>query len=393
MARFSAFTPKQADVSKFRRVWSRTNTLLEDARKSLASRNLPESAIDSIVPYIRQVDIGGLDVNQLKDMFYTRDDFNRSIRYMERILRESKREAFKDSVQMGYYGNITAIRPDTMEGVFVEAERRREGQKEQRMALSRLQNFYGVEMEKVPVLRVNPKTGEIVQAYTRSRHKLYTYVPKTPTMRELYAEAINRDSTLAIQQPEEAPDESYVEVFGEVVPTKKAYRHVMTPREVMERVTMVDERSDMRTLNYFENYNAIADTVLPEEFSNEISGYVQAIEELSPSERASIYEFVSKNSDDAGTLEYLYLDFSGGLHSKVQRIMTFWRNQVAPKIGVKLPKDAVDVNTSRLAEVMQREGLYENFGQRVYDEYQNRKAEGKAFSVTFEDLKSLVRGY
>lgn len=392
MARFSAFTPRQSDVSKFRRVWSRTNTLLEDARESLASRNLPESAIDSIVPYIRNVDVGGLDVEQLKQMFYTRDDFNRSIRYMERILRESKKEAVKDSVQMGYYGNITAMRPDTMEGVFVEAERRREDQKEQRMALSRLQNFYGVEMEKVPVLKVNPKTGEIVQAYTRSRHKLYTYVPKTPSMRELYAEAINRDSTLSIQQPEEAPEESYVEVFGEVVPTKKAYRHVMTPREVMERVTMVDERSDMRTLNYFENYDAIVSTVLPDEFANEISGYVSAIEDLSPSERAGIYDFISENSDDAGTIEYLYLDMSGTLHAKVQRVMNFWRERVAPRIGAKVPEDAMSTSIDDIADTMNRVGLY-GHGQQVYDEYQRRKAAGEAFSVTFEDLKSLVRGY
>lgn len=391
MARFSYFTPRQTDVDKFRRVWSRTNTLLEDALESVKSRNdIPDSAISDILPTIDNVsNIGSLDTERLSQMFATRDDFNRSIRYMERILRESKKEPYKGTVQLGYYGNVTAIRPDTMEGVFVERERRQFERSQQQAALKRLQDR-GIEMEKVPVLRVNPKTGEIVQAYTRSRHKIYTYVPKTPSMRELYAEAINRDSTLSIQQPEEEPDESYVEVFGEVVPTKKAYRHVMTPREVMERVTMVDERSDMRTLNYFENYDAIVATVLPDELANEISGYVNAIENLSHAERAGIYDFISSNSDDAGTIEYLYLDMSGTLHAKVQRVLNFWREEVAPRIGVDVPDDAVRVDD--IADRMNRVGLFAH-GQQVYDEYQRKKAAGESLAVTFDDLKSLVRGY
>ena len=377
----------QNDVDRYRSAWLRTETVLEDAYDSLESRGYEEVA-DLILPQIT-----GLPetVEDMRDMFGSRADYNRQMRYMESIQRESRTDrAYKDTEQLSYFGNLTAVRYDDegrIEGAFL-SHRRRLQDARQRQQVERRLSERGIETERVPVLVPDPETGELKRLYDSSRHVVTVTVPKTPAAREEYAEALNADQTLSLPTPD-VPEEAVIEIYGDYVHVSRARRHVATPEQVMKGL-MEDTTSDMRTRNYFYNYEAIVNTVLPSQIADEIGGYIEKVQELSPANRAELYEYINSYGDDAGTIEYLYLDSSGTLSSKVQNVLVFWRENIVPKIGAKVPKNAVGTSVDGINDALEREGYVPNSGQQIYAEYQRRKSEGKAVSVSFEDIKRVI---
>ena len=389
------FSPRQSDVAKYRLLLSESQDIIKGAFSSVMAEYGVNIA-SSVVPFIRDVEPNEIDTDWLSDKFVTRDDFNRDLRYMERIKRESKR-TFKGTVQMGTYGNLTAVQVDQngdIEGAFVQQERRQLEQRMQRERLRQLEDR-GIKMERVPIMVYDEESGTYKHAYSRSRHKLYTYVPATPSNHEMYVETINREPMLAIKQPEETPlENAYVRVFttDEYKPVPKAYEPTYTPEEVATRVTQIDAYSDLRTRNYFMNYEAIVDATLPDVFSKELGGYIEKINDLTPAHRRAIYDVIASDIEDVGTLEYLYLDMSLPMNAKVQRIMNYWRNEIAPLIGADVPDNAPDISLSTISSKFEDEGIVPGAGQQIYDEYQIRKKAGTAFSVGFEDIRRIIKG-
>lgn len=390
------FTPRQSDVDKFVSAYRRTSRLLEDARESVtASGDVPEWLAADIVPALPEIDVDELDTQGLRVEFATRDDFNRTMRYMDRLQRESRKDVNTDEskgiTQLGYYGTLTAVRGDTvdgLEGVQVRRERGYIEQARQRESLRRLES-QGVTMERVPIMKVDPETGEATQAYSSSRHPLYTYVPSTMEDLQRYRELINRNESLAILPPdaEELPEIAQVEQLGSYRPVRSRSRR-MTGRDVAARVTS-DTVADMRTTTYFENYALIAEALLPDTIAGEIRAYVAKIESMSPSRRKQVYEMIADTPDDAGSLDYLYHDMSASISTQVTNILKFWREKVAPEIGMKAPSET---EVGSITVELEREGYMPDSGQALYDEYQRRKAKGKVTTFTFEDMRRLVKG-
>ena len=146
--------------------------------------------------------------------------------------------------------------------------------------------------------------------------------------------------------------------------------------------------SDVRTSAYFANYGAIADTVLPNAISDEINAYVGAIMELTPQRRREVYEMIEDSPDDAGTIEYMYLDRSGTLSSKMQTILGYWRSKVAPMIDMK---GVYKSELSSLTDVLESSGFKAGSAQNVYDEYQKRKRARESISLSFADVREILR--
>lgn len=390
------FTPRQSDVDRFSELYIDTYALLEDARESIErNTGVPEWFAKDVVPALPEMEVENMTVEDLRVEFATRDDYNRMLRYMERLQRESKKEVHtndsKNVKQMGEYGTLTAIKGDTTEGFEGLQVRRERGyieQARQRESLRRLES-QGVTMERVPIMKVDPETGEATQAYSSSRHPLYTYVPSTMEDLQRYRELINRNESLAILPPDadELPEIAQVEQLGSYRPVRSRSRR-MTGRDVAARVTS-DTVADMRTTTYFENYALIAEAVLPDTIAGEIRAYVDKIESMSPSRRKQVYEMIADTPDDAGSLDYLYHDMSASISTQVTNILKFWREKVAPEIGMKAPSET---EVSSISVELEREGYMPDSGQALYDEYQRRKSKGKVSTFTFEDMRRLVKG-
>ena len=390
MARFRV---RQQDVDRFVSEYRRTRRILDDAKASMTAQGVPEFVVDEVVPELPDVgNISEMGVEELGLQFLTRSDYNRVMRYMERLQRESKKDVVTDEsknvTQLGHYGNLTAVKGDLnvdYEGVQLRYERRLLERGRLNESLRRLESM-GISMRKSPIEKVDPETGEVSTAYSESRHPLYTYVPSTLEDLQRYREAIQRNETLAIIPPDELPENAIVEQLGSSVPLRARQRR-MRPTQVSERIG-VDTMTDVRTSAYFANYGAIADTVLPNAISDEINAYVGAIMDLPPQRRMEIYEMIEDSPDDAGTIEYMYLDRSGTLSSKVQTILGYWRSNVAPKIGMG---GVYDSEIGSFTDVLENAGFNAGSGQNVYDEYQMRKRDGESVSISFADVREMLR--
>lgn len=390
MARFRA---RQQDVELLRSTYNRTKRLLEDAKESMIAQGVPEFVADEVVPELPEIgDVSEMSVAELRAAFVSRSDFDRTIRYMARLQREGRKDVQTDSskgvTQLGYYGNLTAVKGDLneeFEGVQLRYERKLLERNRMAESLRRLESM-GIQMEKVPIEKSDPVSGVTTTAYSESRHPLYTYVPSNIESLYAYREAIARNESLAILPPEDTPEHAYVTELGSTREVRQRPRR-MSPSQVAANIG-VDTISDLRTSAYFENYSAVAFTTLPDEIASEIISYTDRIMQLSPQRRKEVYEMIADNPDDAGTIEYMYLDRSGTLSSKMKTILGFWRSKVAPMIDMEA-KDETDMGY--IDEVLEREGYNSTNAKNIYDEYQRRKRAGDALSMTFEDIRNLVR--
>lgn len=359
----------------------------------MVAQGVPEFVADEVVPELPEMgDVAEMSVAELRALFVSRSDFDRTIRYMRRLQREGRKEVSTDTskgvTQLGYYGNLTAVKgdlADEFEGVQLRYERKLLERNRMKETLRRLGSM-GISMERVPIEKIDPDTGEVMTAYSESRHPLYTYVPSNIESLYAYREAIARNESLAILPPEDIPENAVVTELGSTRDVRKRTRR-MSPAQVAANVN-ADTIGDTRTSAYFENYSAVAFTTLPDEIAGEITSYTDRILQLSPQRRKEVYEMIADNPDDAGTIEYMYLDRSGTLSSKMKTILGFWRSKVAPMIGMEA-KDENDIGY--IEEVLEREGYNSTNAKNIYDEYQRRKKSGDALSVTFEDIRNLVR--
>ena len=180
-------------------------------------------------------------------------------------------------------------------------------------------------------------------------------------------------------------------MYGDMVQVKKATRHVASPESVAKGL-FVDTRSDYRTLNYFENYADIMQTVVPGQYADEIRYYVDAIENLSPSERAKVYDVVEHSTEDAGSLDYLYRNFAERVNKKVHRIIHFWRNEVKPLLNVRDYEDSAEsITLSNITRTLENQGIDTENSSFIMEEYQKRKKDGENLNTTFEDISMLLR--
>ena len=390
MATSYGWKPSRKDVDEFRHNYVRAETILEDAAESMTSMGNAE-LIDAILPVLPDVD--DFTTDTLGVMFASRDDFNRNLRYLKAIQRESKKKEYQNTAQLGYYGNLTAARYDEngmiTEGAFVGHQKKLQDVAEKRRTKKRLEKL-GVETKDEVLTYLDPETGAFETVYDENRHPIKVTVPATPQARELYKELINKDASLSLDNfiPE---DDMYVDMYGDMVEVKKATRHVASPESVAKGL-FVDTTSDYRTLNYFENYADIMQTVVPGQYSDEIRYYVDAIEQMSPAERARVYDVIEHSTEDAGSLEYLYRSIGESLNRKLHSIIHYWRNEVKPLLHVDdYERAAESVTLQSITRTLENEGISTTDSTFVMDEYQRRKKEGKNLNTTFDDISLILR--
>lgn len=379
------------DVTRFRTAYVKAANVVEDAAEAMRSRALDDMA-ERILP--RLPDVGDDYEAYMRGSMLTRRDYERNIRYLERIAKAARSEAPRDTRQVSYYGKLTAIAYDeasgTYEGAFLRAEREaRETQRRRRV--ERELKSMGIATKRVPLMAPDPLTGEVKKVYDRNRHVVTVTIPATPENRQRYAEAIAKDPSLEIPEPKVVPEGAHIEQYGDVVKVRKSKRKPMSAEKLAESLN-TDMARDLSNRGYFFNYGAIVGTTLPPEIADEIDTYIDRINELSPAKRDEVYRFIRDHEEDAGTIEYLYLDRSGTMGSKVKNMMTFWRTQVAPMIGVSKPKDAASLTTTNLQAMLEREGYKAGGAQDISDEYKARRKSGDAESFTLEDIRKMIYG-
>lgn len=343
--------------------------------------------VEDLMPYIP--DINAATRESLNREFQTRADFDRMKRYLSRIDRESKAKPRRGTAQFTEEGgNLTAFHMsptgDLEESAFMRSEQRLQQRNRNRRSIAELERK-GVSMEQVPVLDLDAD-GNYKPRRDEWGHVVKVWQPSTPKNQQMYQDIVDRQSELAIVTPDSAVG-GMVEVFGDVVPVTQRTRHRMNPRTMAES-NLVDERTALRTEGYFYNYQAIVETTLPDEIAGELARYVNGVLELPPAQQAEVYDLISSYGEDAATIEYLYLDRAGTVPAKVQRILTFWRDRIAPLIDVDVPEDAPELG--ELTNMLESAGYAPNSGQNIMGEYARRRAEGTAVSATFDSIRASL---
>lgn len=401
MPRYRGWRTSDKDVKEFNDLLLDANTAISEAiesmEKSFAENNLTQtqSFYDSAMPEVRDFHVSTPE--QLHDEFLTRDDFNRYKRYLGRIVRASKAKPRKGTQSLTSEedaNQLTSFYLDengfVEESAFMRSEQRLNISNRNRAAVETLQQR-GIDMVQKNVVMKNPETGEFEPVTDEWRHPVRVWVPSTPNNQEEYLAEIEKDPSLAIIKPDEAVG-GVIDWFGDLVPVTQEKKHRMSPKALAE-AQEVDARTANRTDLYFSNYEAIVITTLPTALADEISDYIDAVQELPPPQKQAVYEALNE-SDDAGSIEYLYLDKSGTMIQKVNNILTFWRREI-PKwkkekgieLNVEVPKG--NPKQSFVKQQLRDSGYTLNSGQNVYDEYQIRREEGTAMYATLESMSGL----
>lgn len=389
MARYKDWKTSFNDLQEFNRLLVDAETEVKKARTSLIEDvGFSEDMADSLLPEIRWFD--SATTTQLHDEFATRADFDRYKRYLRRIVRAGKAKPRRGTT------NITPDNPSNLtsfyidedgfldESAFMRSEQKLQIANRNRAARETLKSK-GVDMVRKDVVNLNQETGNYEPVRDEWGHIVTTWVPATPNNQDRYLDEIERDASLSIVQPDEAVG-GYVDMYGDIVPVTQIKKHRMSVHALAESQE-VDARTAARTDLYFSNYEAIVETTLPDAISDELSGYIEKVQELPPAEKASIYEYINENGEDAGSIEFLYLDTSGQLPQKIQKIVSFWRREIAPKLDVDIPKGEPQIAT--IHEQLEDSGYIVNSGQSIYGEYQRRREKGTATHATLESMSKV----
>lgn len=389
MARYKSWKTSLNDMQEFNRLLSDAGNAVRKARESLTEDvGFTEEMVDELLPEIGTFQ--SASKTQLNSEFATRADFNRYKRYLGRIARagEAKPRIGTISIAPDNPNNLTSFYLDEngslVESAFMRSEQKLQIVNRNRAAREGLKSR-GVDMVKKEVLEIDSETGNYVPVRDEWGHVVTTWLPASPNNRDLYLEEIEKDASMSIVQPDEAIG-GYVDMFGDVVPVTQAKKHRMSPRALAESQE-IDARTDSRNTLYFSNYEAIVETTLPTHISEELSGYIDAVQELPPPEKAAIYEYINENGEDAGSIEYLYLDSSGELPNKIHKILSFWRGEIAPKLKMKPPEG--EPSLAHIQEQLSNSGYILGSGQQIYGEYQRRREEGTATYATLESMSGV----
>lgn len=363
---------------------------VNEARNELVDTvGMDYETADDLLPSIP--DVNAATTTSLHDSFVNRNDFDRTKRYLGRIIRAGEAKPRRGTIPIvpDVANQLTSFYVEDgmpLESAFMRSETKLMKTNLNRTSLRRLKER-GIQMERKKVLDYDHELGEYVEVRDEWGKPVYTWQPATPANRDAYYDAIERDITLMVEIPSEATG-GYVDMYGDLVPVTQARSHRISPKTIAES-QMIDAKTDNRTSLYFNNYQAIVDTTLPESIASEFDQYIDKINELSPVERARVYDYIDTNGEDAATIEYLYLDTGSSLPSKVQRILDFWRDEIAPMIGERPPEERADVDG--IASMMEESGYVYGSGQNIYGEYQARKQSGDALHATLESLRAAQR--
>ena len=330
MAKYRTWKTTERDLDAYREVYEAAAGAVSRARTAMREElGYTSVQVERSLPELGSIETGD-DLSTLNAAFANRADFQRELRYLQRIADSETAKVPKDFAPMTYEarGTLTAGRLDEATGrfetAFMERERALTRRRKNDAALRKLQEA-GVEMVRVPVLDENGK-----QMTDRWRHKLYTYVTATPE-NERKMRAIQDKDPSARYVPDEAASQGYVLQHGDLTKLSEISNRRYTPKQIYESLH-VEKIDDMKNHLYFANYANIAEATLVEPLADELTGYIDRIQKLNYAQRDEIYRMIEYSASEYAQLEFYYHDTETSSNIKLSRLFKFWRSQVLPRL-------------------------------------------------------------
>lgn len=331
MPLFRGWKATSKDLAEYSRAYERAYQAVNSTVIDMTDAGLDTESIENNLPYEgHEV----MSVEELQSSFVSRADFRREVNRMKRIDKAYHAAPRKGVVTLG------DGRPNQLNSFYYDADT---GEIGSTQYMTNETNFYrrqrnirnikelaerGIEFMKVKVL--DPLTGKPV--YDQNRHQVTIQVPKTPQQLRDYQAVIQRDPDLAVTHINVEEDD-VIELWGDTVEVINVERrHQPSPTKLYEE-TMIDKGEALKTERFFDNYKLLIDTTMPPVISDEIDEYIDAIKDIGPHTMNYVYKMMERSEDDAGSIEYLYMDMSQTLPARMKTIINFWRSEVAPQIG------------------------------------------------------------
>lgn len=373
---------------------------IERTRQELSQvPDLDSRLISTLVPELPKIDFPNLPlyptVKHPKGIFASRADYERTLRYLDRINRAASSSYGSGSEQTML--TSFATNGDTLQSEFMRRESQYAVQRENKRRLQALKDA-GVEMIRTPVYHHNDETGKLSQVYTKSGHALYQWVPATPDAQRRYWYATKHNAQMSMIQPE-IPEDAVVVMWGDVVPAQSSQERVFTPKEIA-RQTQQDYQDALKVEGYFANMQEILDTVLPSGMSQSLDPIFEQIQKESPEKMYEIYQAMAgkgrySDLDDATDyivdLDWLYRGTDSSTANKMLALFDVMQTRVVPLLS-----DYVYVPFYESAEDF--EEIFEEDipalaeGDNIFTRYQTMKREGNLKGISYDQLRSFRGG-
>lgn len=344
-------------MRRFDREYQRALENYERIRRELEEAQ-PNLNVEKFLPFMPELELESVDgttkplYGSYDALFLTRNDYERSLRYLERFNREAEQDWQKSG-----YATLSGVSPTSLTSVYVDDEgkattvsafRQRESQLRindyNRQAIDALKEK-GINIVRTPVVTIDEDTG-IVKPLRRGGKPVTQFVAETPEQQRNYEYAIQQEGNLRVIQPN-VPEDAYMYRWGDIVEIDGADR----PSNVMGNAMMgrwlkKDEQLDNQTALYFSNMKNIIDSTMPDTIASKLDGVFEQILREPPEVRHRIYRIMSgRGGDDIGAevfnLEFLYLGTGTDAATRIMQVYNNIRDKVLPLLSksVDMPDD------------------------------------------------------
>lgn len=340
---YKSWKTTEADLDRYRELFDAASSAVEGAQFSLWKEGYSFQQMEGMLPNIGDASIGD-DTTSLNRAFENRADFQRELRYLSRIVDSQSARVPKGYAQLTdrEQGTLTAGRVDEATGEVTTAFMQREESLARRRAndaaLRKIRE-QGIEMVRVPVL-----DSEGRQVTDKWRHKVYTYVTATPENERRLRKLQEKDPTARFTPGDEA-SEGFVLRHGDLVRLGEIHERRLSPLQVYESLHP-ERMDDLKNKLYFANYANIAENTLAQPLADELTGYIDRIQELSYQDRMDLYRMIENSDAEYAQLDFFYHDTETSNSVKLSRMFGFWRDNVVPRLDEmegRDERDATDV--------------------------------------------------
>lgn len=382
--------------------------LREQLETTLSIPNTDVTAyIDDVVPMVPTVDTtktlvdktiaSGEPVEQYRtlygqsdSMFKTRADYERTRRYVNRINKAAESDwSSEDTYALGGIGSqLTAVREvnGTVQSEFMRRESTLAARNTNKKVIESLKE-QGINMVKVPVMKLDEETGELKQMYDRNRHPVYQYLPETPDMNRRYQYLMQSNPTKRVVQPD-VPTNGVMFQWGDAVLVEEKKAKPIQPKKIVHDLTYDENIADTDIL-YIENFKDILASTLP---SGVYDKFAEVFDDITSLDTEDIRDIVDRIThmgvaDGIDAIEYFYREAGQGASQKLTDLTEGLMDAVS---------DYLDISDYEVFEYLDAESWEEELGdsmltdgQNIYQMYQRAKGEGRSHSLTLQQMRDL----
>lgn len=385
-------------MAKAKRPWGMKGRRIEIAYEQ-AQRNLADMAealvslpnVDSelagmLLPDLPEINLDAPTLYGENGMFRSRQDYEMTLRYLDRINRASSDTWSKaGNIQPDEATTLTSLHvtpSGELESEFMRREASLYRQRENKRRVAALAEL-GVQMKQVPVQKVD-EDGVITTLYSENRHPVMMWVPATGDSANRYRELmLNRD--VAVFNPE-VPEMTFVDVVGDLKAASDFRGRPVTRKRIRSSLGR-DYQTDLTTTLYFGNIDAVLTESVGSAATERIRKITDTILEQAPEVRYEIY----KNLRDEGTLEQI--DIYGDMYSfgvgAAQLLLKIERSlRTAAEKVLFAQKIYVDFEEEPDAEFYQDalEDVEWSDASTIVQRWQAQKREGKTTTIHSKDV-------